>query len=38
MDAAFLASGRWEVDRRAPRPRQVSLRPLYDPDSSRVKG
>ena len=38
IDAAFLAAGRWEVEIAGRLvPAKVSLRPLYDPDSARVK-
>ncbi len=38
IDAAFLAEGRWQVEIAGRLyPVKVSLRPLYDPDSSRVK-
>ena len=38
IDAAFLAAGRWEVEIASRLyPIKVSLRPLYDPDSARVK-
>ncbi len=38
IDAAFLAEGRWEVEIAGRLdPARVSLRPLYDPDSARVK-
>jgi 4-methylaminobutanoate oxidase (formaldehyde-forming) len=39
IDAGFLAEGRWEVEIASRLyPAKVSLRPLYDPDSARVKG
>ncbi|MEZ4399527.1 MAG: FAD-dependent oxidoreductase [Kofleriaceae bacterium] len=39
VDAAYLASGAWTVDIAGTRyPIEVSLRPLYDPASARVKG
>ncbi|HVV86824.1 MAG TPA: FAD-dependent oxidoreductase [Kofleriaceae bacterium] len=38
IDAAFLAEGRWEVEIAGRLyPARVSLRPMYDPDSARVK-
>ena len=38
IDAAFLAEGRWQVEIAGRLyPVKVSLRPLYDPDSARVK-
>jgi heterotetrameric sarcosine oxidase gamma subunit len=39
VDAAYLASGRWTVEIAGARyPIAVSLRPMYDPDSARIKG
>jgi 4-methylaminobutanoate oxidase (formaldehyde-forming) len=38
IDAAYLAQGTWEVEVAERRvPATVSLKPLYDPDSSRIK-
>ncbi len=38
VDAAYLAGGRWEVDIAGKRyPAAVSLRPLYDPEMTRIK-
>jgi glycine cleavage system aminomethyltransferase T/glycine/D-amino acid oxidase-like deaminating enzyme len=38
IDAAWLAEGRWEVDIAGRLyPASVSLRPLYDPDMTRIK-
>jgi 4-methylaminobutanoate oxidase (formaldehyde-forming) len=38
VDAAYLASGKWEVDI-AGRiyPAELSLRPFYDPNMERIK-
>jgi 4-methylaminobutanoate oxidase (formaldehyde-forming) len=38
VDAAYLASGRWEVEIAGKSyPAEVSLRPLYDPEMKRIK-
>jgi glycine cleavage system aminomethyltransferase T len=38
IDGAYLAQGTWEVEVAERRvPATVSLKPLYDPDSSRIK-
>ncbi|MBM4358491.1 MAG: GcvT family protein [Deltaproteobacteria bacterium] len=38
LDAAYLESGEWEVDIAGTRyPVQASLRPLYDPDMTKIK-
>ncbi len=39
VDAAWLAEGRWEVEIAGRRhPASVSLRPLYDPTNTKIKG
>jgi 4-methylaminobutanoate oxidase (formaldehyde-forming) len=38
VDAAYLGSGRWEVDVAGKLyPAVVSLRPLYDPEMKRIR-
>jgi 4-methylaminobutanoate oxidase (formaldehyde-forming) len=38
VDAAWLSTGRWEVDIAGRRyPALVSLRPLYDPEMKRIR-
>jgi 4-methylaminobutanoate oxidase (formaldehyde-forming) len=38
VDAAYLASGRWEIEVACDRiPAAVSLKPFYDPAGRRVK-
>jgi 4-methylaminobutanoate oxidase (formaldehyde-forming) len=38
VDAAYLASGSWDVEiARHRHPARVSMRPMYDPDNVRIK-